>query len=217
MHRDPVHGRSEYFRSAGFWISVPASVALQLDGSHVKLKDYLAEPDRAALGQAENPEAVLVTYRFEALPRALRVAIPRTYDGALFGGESGKESEPGTRRGRAGEDGVGAETAGSGDAQRYPEEAAAVLEQGRKVTVIAGGPDPERKGAYIVAGQTSDKKTGATKPVAVRVDHDTRLVSPAGVLLPPAAAAKLAKGSVIVVEGKRSKRGVIRGKRVVVP
>jgi hypothetical protein len=160
---------------------------------------------------------VLVTYRFDALPRALRVAIPRNYDGALFEDEAGKESEPATQRKRSSEDGVGAETAGSGDAQRYPEEAAAVLEQGRKVTVIAVGPYPERKGACIVAGQTSDKKTGASKPVAVRVDHDTRLVSPTGELLPPAAAAKLAKGSVIVVEGKRSKRGVIQGKRVVVP
>jgi YegS/Rv2252/BmrU family lipid kinase len=55
LQRDPIHGRSEYFRGAHFWISVPASVALQLDGSHVKLDDYLGQPQRAALRTVESP------------------------------------------------------------------------------------------------------------------------------------------------------------------
>jgi hypothetical protein len=50
----------------------------------------------------------------------------------------------------------------------------------------------------------------------VRIDRDTRLVTPDGESLAPAAVAKLSEGSAIVVEGKRSKRGVIRAKRVVV-
>jgi hypothetical protein len=50
----------------------------------------------------------------------------------------------------------------------------------------------------------------------VRIDRDTTLLTPAAAPLPSAAAATIAEGSVIVVEGKRSKRGVIRAKRVVV-
>ena len=35
-----------------------------------------------------------MTYRFDAMPRAVRMAIPRSYDGALFEGGAGKASEP---------------------------------------------------------------------------------------------------------------------------
>jgi hypothetical protein len=83
--------------------------------------------------------------------------------------------------------------------------------------VVAVGPNQERESGWIVAGATPDKDTGESRPVAVRVDRDTRLVTPDGASLAPAAVAKLSEGSAIVVEGKRSKRGVIRGKRVVVP
>ena len=207
LHREPAHGRSEYFRGRRFWITAPASVGLQLDGSRVKLKDYLAGPDRAALGEAEHPEAVPVTYRFDAMPKAVHLAIPRSYDGALFEGGAGKEGER--------EDGVGGDTLGS-EGGRQAEPVDALLEEGRKITVVAVGPNPERKATWIVAGATPDKDTGESKPVAVRIDRDTRLVTPDGESLAPAAVAKLSEGSAIVVEGKRSKRGVIRAKRVVV-
>src|SRR6476661_7922343 len=201
LHREPVHGRSEYFRGRRFWISAPASVGLQLDGSRVKLDDYLAKPDRAALKEAESPEAVLVTWRFDAMPHAARVAIPRSDDGTLFEGGAGTEGEP--------EVGGGADAPASEGVQH--------VGPGRKVTVVAVGPNPERKAAWIVAGAAPDKDTGESKPVAVRIDRDTRLVTPDEEALAPAAAANLSEGSVIVVEGKRSKRGVIRAKRVVVP
>jgi len=123
--------------------------------------------------RAQDPEAVLVTYRFDALPRALRLAIPSTYDNAL-------------------------------------------LEHGRKVTVVGVGPNAERKGGYVVAGATADKKTGESKPVAVRMDQRTTLVRSTGESLPLGFAAELPEGGVIVVEGKQTKRGVIRAKRVVV-
>jgi hypothetical protein len=76
--------------------------------------------------------------------------------------------------------------------------------------------DPERKTTYIVAGVTSEEKSGASKPVAVRIDHKTTLVRPTGEPLPITFAAKLLENSVIVVEGKQSKRGVVRAQRVVV-
>ncbi len=207
LHREPAHGRSEYFRGRRFWITAPAAVGLQLDGSRVKLKDYLARPDRAALGEAEDGDAALVTYRFDAMPRAVRMAIPRSYDGALFEGGAGKASEP--------DGGIMADAPGSEGGQPA-EPVDALLEQGRRITVVAVGPNPEREAGWIVAGATPDKDTGESKPVAVRIDRDASLVTPEGEPLAHAAVAKLSEGSVIVVEGKRSKRGVVRAKRVIV-
>ena len=217
MHREPVHGRSEYFQGAHFWISAPASVDLQLDGSRVKLKDYLAAADRTALEQAGDPEGVMVTYRFDAMPRALRMAIPCTYEGALFEDGPDEERTLATEPQDPDADAGRAESMGSGEAQRQgPDQIDALLELGRKVTVVGVAPNLERKGTCIVAGETSDQETGESKPVAVRIDNDTTLVRSTGERLSAGFAAELAEGGVIVVEGKRSKRGVIRAKRVVV-
>lgn len=217
LHRQPASGRSEYFQGAHFLIRVPASVDLQLDGSVVKIKDWLDEPDRTALTQASNPKAVMVTYRFDAMPRALRVAIPCTYTGALFEEGSGKETAPATEEQPPDQHAVPAEARGSGEARRLgTKQIAALLEHGRKVTVVAVGPNPARNGTCIVAGATARRETGESKPVAVRIDHNTGLVRPTGEPLPATSAAELAAGGVIVVEGKQSKRGVIRAKRVVV-
>lgn len=75
---------SEFFRATHLSIRVPASIAFHVDGSAVKLKDYLSKSDRNALRRAENAEHVMVTYQFDALSRALQVAIPSTYNETLF-------------------------------------------------------------------------------------------------------------------------------------
>ena len=196
---------------------MPAHVDLQLDGSRVKLKDSSTTSDRQAPGPAPNPEPVMVTYRFDAIPHALRAAIPRTYDDTLFEAGAGEEKAPAAGQPRPDQDPVPAEPGGSGEAPpRNPERIEALLEQGQKVTVIGVGPNPERKGTCIVAGVTAEDRAGAAKPVAVRIDHETALFGPTGAPLRPASAAELAEGGVIIVEGRQSKRGVIRAKRIVV-
>jgi len=213
LHREPGNGRSEYFQSAHFWISVPASVDLQLDGSRVKPEDCWAAPARKVPREAEDPEA-MVTYRFDAIPRALRLAIPSAYDGALFEDGADKEKARATEQERPDQDGAGA-VQGLGHSQHQSaEQIATLLASGRKVTVIGAGPNPERKGTFIVAGMTSDDETGESRPVAVRIDEDTTFVSRTGEPLPAGFAATLPEGAVIVVEGKQTKRGVIRAKRV---
>ena len=217
LRRKPDSGRSEYFQGAHFWISVPASIDLQLDGSRVKRKDCAAASNRTAVRQAEDAGPAMVTYRFDALPRTLRVAIPCTYGGALFEEGPRKERAQATEKQRLDQEAVRVEARGSGDAQKQSaEQIDALLENGRKVTVVAVGPDPERKGTFIVAGQVSSKKTDDSKPVAVRIDPNTTLFGPTGEPLPAASAAELPEGSVIVVEGKQNKRGVIRATRVVI-
>lgn len=216
LHREPVPGRSEYFQGAHFWISVPSSVDLQLDGSRVKRKDCLAAQDKAFLEHSGNPETDLVTYRFDALPRALRMAIPCTYDDTLF--QKGSEDDKTLTIEQDNDQNAVREEA------RAPEEAlhlgayqiAALLEHGRKVTVVGAGPDPGRAGTWIVAGGTIEEKTGEFKPVAVRIDGNTTLIRQTGEPLLSAFPAALSEGGLIFVDGKKSKRGVIRAKRVVV-
>jgi YegS/Rv2252/BmrU family lipid kinase len=210
LHRPHGNGHSESFQGAHFRITVPACVDLQLDGSRVKRKDTLAASDRVALRQVEDPDGVMVTYRFDAMPRALRVAIPNTYDGALFENGSRKKKIATPEQPRPAPNVVHPVTV------KDPEFVDTVLECGRKVTVVGVGPNPERKGTSIVAGGATTKKTGASKPVAVRIDGKTTLIKRTGESLPPASAVELREGGVIIVEGKQSKRGVIRAKRVVV-
>jgi YegS/Rv2252/BmrU family lipid kinase len=81
----PAHAHTKTARDRHFFVSVPAWVDLQLDGSAVKLRKYLSAEARTALKNATDAEQVTVTYRFDAVPGALRVSVPGSYDGALFG------------------------------------------------------------------------------------------------------------------------------------
>jgi len=217
LHRQAGNRHSEYFQGAHFEIRVPAAIGLQLDGSRMKLKDYLSAPDRAELREAADPAAVMVTYRFEAVPRVLRVAIPSAYDDALFERGSGEASASTNGKSHPAQ-AVGATS------DREPwvverqsaEQIDALLEHGRKVTVVGVGSNADRGGNCVVAGGISDENTGESRPVAVRIDQNTMVVGSTGEPLPANFAAELPAGGVIVVEGKQSKRGVIRAKRVVV-
>ncbi len=75
---------SEYLRAAHLCITVPATVPFQVDGSSVKLKDFLHAADYAKLQKLADPSKVMITYRLDALPKALDVAIPYTYNDELF-------------------------------------------------------------------------------------------------------------------------------------
>nr|MBA2393553.1 hypothetical protein [Ktedonobacteraceae bacterium] len=84
LRRKPDNTTAEYFHDAHLEITVPASVPLQLDGSAVKLKDYINKDTYAQLQQDGQMEHTMVTYRFDAMPRALEIAIPQTYNYELF-------------------------------------------------------------------------------------------------------------------------------------
>src|SRR5207248_10068174 len=80
FRRKPDNLTTEYFHGAHLMISAPASIDLQLDGTAVKLKDYLSTANRKALEGVGDAEQVMVNYRFDAMPRALSIAIPYTYN-----------------------------------------------------------------------------------------------------------------------------------------
>ena len=97
-----------------------------------------------------------------------------------------------------------------------PELVTHLMQQGRIVTVVGASRNPYKKQpAYIIAGGTSKKSTGETKPVAVRIDKQTEVLRRSGECAPLAAIEGLQEGAEIIVEGKQNKSGVIAAKRVV--
>jgi len=201
FHRNPHKGRCERFRDSHFRIRAPASIDLQLDGSRVKLDD-VPTPDETARGEKKGADALMVTYSFDAISRALHVAIPCTYNGELFENRSAKKTARPAKEQGPDQDAVQADAPKSKDIRRQSKPNG-LLDHGRKVTVVGVAPNPERDSTYIVAGMISDKGTAAsTKPVAVRIDHDTTLIGRNGEPLAITVAAKLPENAVIIVEGK---------------
>ena len=61
---------TRYFRGSQLSIRVPAATSMQVDGSIVKLEDYVCKSERDALRQVNNAGEVMVSYRFDAVPAA---------------------------------------------------------------------------------------------------------------------------------------------------
>ena len=88
-------------------------------------------------------------------------------------------------------------------------------EEGRKLNVAGTGFDAQHN-TYIVSSSYTQASTGASKPVAVRVDDATTILNASGEKLAPAAVWELKEGQEIIVSGKKSKRGVIAAQHVLV-
>ena len=215
----PDNLTAERFQGAHFSVSVPASVALQLDGSAVKLKKYLSIEAQQALTRVEDLTQVMVTYHFDAMPHAVQMVIPRTYHGVLFDHSASSQAQP-----------AEAEPAGEpepGDKQETKQpfeqkqqenldQIRRLLEQGRKVTVVGVSRDPGKKNASIIAGSITSQDTGEVQPVAVRIDAHTLLRKKTGEHGSLEALPTLRAGHEFIVEGKKSKRGVIVATQIVI-
>ncbi len=232
LRHKPDDMNTHYFQGAHFSIRVPASIHMQLDGSAVTLKDYLSKAEREALSR-EDVRQIMVDYRFDALPKAIQMAIPRTYDEAMFekkhhedsaGTEDTGELHQTSSVVEMAEDDTGKHKKDSSRAEnerlqaleRTLEHINALLDNGRKVTVEAGVPNPHQNRGYIIAGRAARQSTGEMQPVAVRIDDKTTVMNQAGEHLSPVILEKLQEGQAIVVEGKKSKRGVIRATHVII-
>ncbi len=233
LRHTPDHLSAEYFHGAHLSISVPASIALQLDGSAVKLKDYLSKADREALVHADDVAQVMVTYLFATLPHALQVAIPRAYDDSLFQASDSADQQPEESAQAPAEQKQDQSSQQQKDEQLQDqqqhhgkqseqerqealEQVKALLSHGRKVTVVGISANPGKKEAYIVAGSTTKQRTGETLPVAVSIGKRATVRRQTGEDVASAVVRTLHEGDTIVVEGKRSKRGTIRATQVVI-
>ena len=270
----PDKTTADYLRGRRFLITVPASVPFQVDGSAVQLKDYVSTADYARL-QEEDAEKVRITYQIEALPHALRVAIPRTYDDELFThehsdnqkGSSEKEerrdeasfesetqsehknttnthgfslfshnadmtetaaqqhttavmSEAATQQEetqKKAEDAPAKDMPSKDEKQELLKDLESLIEHGWKVKVIGKVVDPAREKTFIIAGTTQKQLTGEVMPMALVVDGQTELFDHKGRHLSDVERAmqSLHADALIVVEGKKNKRNVLRVQRIV--
>lgn len=255
LRKKPDNLTAEYFHGAHLYIKVPATVPMQLDGSAVKLKDYLEKADYAALHQIEQQDQVMISYRFDAMPHALEVFIPRSYNDALFErsqsaeggqeqitrlpehdekahvkshkhkGDEQAETEPQQNTGKeeAHTKSERHDSAADSKEKKHDEEmskefpalVASLLENGRKITIVGKVPNAEKPGSYIIAGGATKEATGEIKPVAVVVDAETTIFNRDGRHVQTEAIQELQEGETLVVEGKKSKRGVIHARRMV--
>jgi YegS/Rv2252/BmrU family lipid kinase len=212
-HR-PDKTTARHFLATRFLITVPVSIHLHLDGSAVQLEDYLSKPDREALLQEQNQEHILVTYRFDAVPHALRMTIPHTYDNTLFEhGAQQEESYTGDRK-RTQKHTTQQHVSLLSESSEL---ISMLQEQGYKVKVNGVVQVPNKRQTSIIAGNIVKQRTGETMPVAVRIDNDTAVLLQTGEHAPLAHIQKLPDGAVVIAHGKKSRRGVIKAKYVVLP
>jgi len=217
FRRKPDTLTTEHFHGASITLSVPASIDMQLDGSAVRLKDYLSKSDRQALQRAGNAEQVMVKYAFEAMPHALQVAIPYTYDGTLFEHLSADEKPSAAAQQPEDEDTAQSRDQRFAEVQREPPELIhTLLEQGHKVTVMGVASQPEKQHEYIIAGTMQKQSTGDTSPVAIQVTGNVTILKHTGEHVAPGTLQELQEGAVVVAEGKKRKYGVIRARSVVI-
>jgi len=221
LRHQPDNLTAEHFQGAHFLLSVPASVALQLDGSAMKLKDYLSKSERAALKRSDESAEMMVTYRFDALPHALPMAIPRTYKGALFEtseASAGEQAETESDKEAEQKDARQSEAVQHAEQEQQADLAQIemFLEQGRKVKVVGVSAIPAQKETYILAGSITKQNTGEERPVALRIDARTLLRKKTGETLPLAAVSTLRAGETLVVTGKKRKRSVIIARQIVI-
>jgi hypothetical protein len=73
-----------------------------------------------------------------------------------------------------------------------------------------------KEDTYIIAGSATKQSTGEAQPVAVCIDKSTTVMRQTGEGVSPAVVPKLHESETIVVDGKKSKRGVMRAKHVVI-
>ncbi|GAC1383477.1 MAG: hypothetical protein NVS4B7_09980 [Ktedonobacteraceae bacterium] len=218
LRRKPDSGTSKFFRGAHLSLCVPASILMHLDGSAVELKDYLSKAEREALQQVADLHQVMVNYQFDAEAHALQIAIPRIYDNTLF---LHPQPTAAITQKKQAKNGVQQQTVvQSGAKQQQPiENAGAVLEHGSKVTVIGVTPRPDKIETYIIAGNMHKPQTDDLLPVAVRIDGTVTVMKGNAEhveRVPAESVEQLQEGTDIVVEGKTSKRGVIRATHVVI-
>lgn len=77
------------------------------------------------------------------------------------------------------------------------------------MTVLGISPDPTEKHAFIIAGNPTTQSTGKVQAIALHINAQTLLRKRTGERVSLEVLPLLQAGHTLVVEGKKSKRGVI--------
>jgi YegS/Rv2252/BmrU family lipid kinase len=187
---------TQYFRGAHFSIQVPSSIDTHVDGSVIKLEDFLHKSEYQTLQQTPDAGQVRVNYRFDVEPKVLRMAFPRTYNGSLFSTPSHKENfQPEEDKQE-----ITSHNASSMKEQPAGENMEpSTQETVYKLTVIGVAPVSEQPDTYVVAGNYKKLISDETEVVAVRIDKHTRLFGNDNTPAPFTSIGELREGENIVV------------------
>jgi len=198
------------FKGTHFSIRIPATINVHVDGSVVKLEDFLRKAECDVLHQTTDASQLMVTYHFAARHEVLPMAVPRTYDGPLFSGSNHQPpaQQPDSKQHAL----LHHPAARKGKTQQANFQEAPGT--GYCITAIGVVPHPEKQHTYIIAGSHKDPNTEASETFAVRVNDNTFVFNGEGTHLPPAAILELQEGEEIIVEGEKSKRNVIKARSV---
>lgn len=192
---------TQFFKAPHFSISIPASIAVHVDGGVIKLEDFLHKSEQSTLEQAQNSAEVMVNYRFDAQPEAVCTTIPRTYSGSLFTHPPHKEAGP-------------AQSSNGTRSEQVQHDDASEQKTLYRVKFIGSAPNPEQHNTYIVAGSITKEDTDVTETVALSVNEQTPIFDNEKGQLPPASVLELQEGAQIAVRGDKNKRNVIRASRI---
>lgn len=212
----PDEETTQYFKGKHFFIQVPASIGMHVDGSIVKLEEFLHKSEQNTVHQASDLYQVMVNYRFDIEQRAVQLAIPRTYDGSLFTRSVHEEKSQHARQLQTNEQSTDLQFKNAllekqhQDIQKRP---ALSSEPIYRVTVI-GTPVAVKDTVLIVAGSYKKEDTDETVTVAVRINSHTLVSNSEDGLVASATILELPEGAEIVVAGNKTKRNVIRAHRV---
>lgn len=211
LKHKPKDDNTHYFHGPSFVIRVPASIGAHLDGSLIDLKDYLDTSDLDTLSSLHSKEPIMVSYRFEAEPHALRIAIPRLYDGTLFLHPRAQEQPQPLPIQQGDESAAQHQPPPFERSQPHsPQDIDLLQQQGYEVTVVGVAPNPEKKDTYIIAGTMRHHETDDVTPIAIRVNASTIAVRRTGEQVAPSTVQELQEGAIISAVGKKNKKEVIR-------
>ena len=149
-------------------------------------------------------------------PQALQAAIPSDYAGPLFEKSDNNEASQSAQEGAKNASSQQLPASSASEQWGSDEQRNALIEHGRKVTVVGVAIYPDKKQTFIIAGTTSKKSTGETIPVAICVEDDTTLLKQTGEFASAGDVEHLQENAEIVVEGKKSKRGVIHATHIMI-
>ena len=160
---------------------------------------------------------MLVTYRFDAIPHAVQVAIPTTYDGTLFEKATVEEKPHVTLQEQKDIDTAEQHQRHVEEMQHESRELMdTLLANGHQVTVKRVASQAQKQHTYIIAGTVPHRMSGDTIPVAICVDESVTILKHSGEHVPSSIIQELQAGAVIVAAGKKSKYGVIRTSHIVI-
>ncbi len=215
LRHKPTDTTTAYLKGSSITITAPSSVQFHLDGSAMELADYLDNTASTIL-QQEAASQTQVSYHIDVLPKAAPFLVPRTYAGPLFSihpTQAAPQQEQPLVAAKSHDKELKLHQA-SAQSSRQASVLPAQNSRAHQITVVGVAPLAEKKQTYVIAGHSHKLSTGDMKPAAVRVDENTLLYSKTHGQMPLSALGTLQADTVLTVEGKESKRGVIKAKRI---